>query len=43
MIDKRPRIIDVERKPQRCPICGERVVDFARIENLKTELMYGKV
>ena len=28
MIDKRPRIIDVERKPQKCPICGERVVDI---------------
>lgn len=26
MIDKRPRIIDVERKPQKCPVCGERVV-----------------
>ena len=25
MIDKRPRIIDVEREPQKCPICGERV------------------
>ena len=28
MIDKRPRIIDVERKPQKCPVCGERVVDI---------------
>ena len=28
MIDKRPRIIDVMRKPQKCPVCGERVVDI---------------
>lgn len=28
MIDKRPRIIDVMRKPRKCPICGERVVDI---------------
>ena len=28
MINKRPRIIDVERKPQKCPVCGERVVDI---------------
>ncbi len=28
MIDKRPRIIDVKRKPQKCPVCGERVVDI---------------
>ena len=28
MVDKRPRIIDVERKPQKCPVCGERVVDI---------------
>ena len=25
---ERPRIIDVERKPVKCPICGERVVDI---------------
>lgn len=24
---ERPRIIDVERKPSKCPKCGERVVD----------------
>ena len=28
MIDKRPRIINVLRKPQKCPVCGERVVDI---------------
>ena len=27
MEDKRPRIIDVVRKPRKCPVCGERVVD----------------
>ena len=25
---ERPRIIDVERKPSKCPKCGERVVDI---------------
>ena len=25
---ERPRIIDVERKPRKCPKCGERVVDI---------------
>lgn len=24
---ERPRIIDVLRKPRKCPVCGERVVD----------------
>jgi hypothetical protein len=28
MIDKRPRIINVMRKPQKCPVCEERVVDI---------------
>lgn len=28
MIDKRPRIIDVMRKPQKCPVCGSNVVDI---------------
>lgn len=28
MEDKRPRIIDVLRKPRKCPVCGERVVDI---------------
>lgn len=26
MID-RPRIIDVTRKPRKCPVCGEEVLD----------------
>lgn len=25
---ERPRIINVERKPSKCPLCGERVVDI---------------
>lgn len=25
---ERPRIINVERKPNKCPVCGERVVDI---------------
>ena len=25
---ERPRIIDVERKPSKCPKCGERVMDI---------------
>jgi hypothetical protein len=25
---ERPRIIDVTRKPAKCPVCGERVVDI---------------
>lgn len=28
MYDKRPRIIDVQRKPTKCPICGSNVVDI---------------
>ena len=28
MIEKQSRIIDVEGKPQKCPVCGERVVDI---------------
>jgi len=28
MENKRPRIIDVLRKPVKCPVCGERVVDI---------------
>ena len=24
----RPRIIDVERKPRKCPVCGSSVVDI---------------
>lgn len=26
--DRRPRIIDVTRKPTKCPDCGEKVVDI---------------
>lgn len=26
--DRRPRIINVTRKPTKCPECGERVVDI---------------
>ena len=25
---ERPRIVNVERKPNKCPVCGERVVDI---------------
>ena len=25
---ERPRVIDVVRKPRKCPVCGERVVDI---------------
>ena len=28
MLIRRPRIIDVERKPVKCPVCGSRVVDI---------------
>lgn len=28
MFDRRPRIIDVERKPRKCPVCGGSVVDI---------------
>lgn len=28
MIDRRPNIIDVQRKPSKCPVCGEHVVDI---------------
>ena len=28
MIDRRPRIINVMRKPQKCPVCGSSVVDI---------------
>ena len=44
MIDKRPRIIDVERKPQKCPVCGERVVDiiYGTGDMTEIELTYGR-
>ena len=25
---ERPRIINVKRKPSKCPVCGERVIDI---------------
>lgn len=28
MYDRRPRIIDVQRKPTKCPVCGNNVVDI---------------
>ena len=27
-MDKRPRIIDVTRKPRKCPVCGGEIVDI---------------
>ena len=27
-MSKRPRIIDVERKPRKCPVCGSSVMDI---------------
>ena len=44
MIDKRPRIIDVERKPQKCSVCGERVVDiiYGTGDMTEIELTYGR-
>ena len=40
MINKRPRIIDVTRKPQKCPVCGERVVDIIYGTGDMTEVDY---
>ena len=40
MINKRPRIIDVTRKPQKCPVCGERVVDIIYGTGDMTEIDY---
>ena len=44
MIEKRPRIIDMERKPQKCPVCGERVVDiiYGTGDMTEIELTYGR-
>lgn len=36
--DRRPRIIDVVRKPRKCPVCGERVVDIIYGTGDMTEL-----
>lgn len=40
MRDKKPRIIDVVRKPQKCPVCGERVVDIIYGTGDMTELEF---
>lgn len=40
MIDKRPRIINVLRKPAKCPVCGERVVDIIYGTGDMTEIEY---
>ena len=40
MIGKRPRIIDVIRKPHKCPVCGERVVDIIYGTGDMTEVDY---
>ena len=40
MVEKRPRIIDVMRKPQKCPVCGERVVDIIYGTGDMTEIEY---
>ena len=40
MRDWRPRIIDVLRKPQKCPVCGERVVDIIYGTGNMTELEF---
>lgn len=40
MEKKRPRIIDVVRKPRKCPVCGERVVDIIYGTGDMTEIEY---
>lgn len=40
MRDKRPRIIDVVRKPRKCPVCGERIVDIIYGTGDMTELEF---
>lgn len=37
---ERPRIIDVQRKPRKCPVCGERVVDIIYGTGDMTEIEY---
>lgn len=37
---ERPRIIDVERKPAKCPVCGERVVDIIYGSGDMTEIEF---
>ena len=34
-----PRIIDVVRKPRKCPVCGERVVDIIYGTGDMTEIL----
>lgn len=38
--DKRPRIINVTRKPKKCPDCGERVVDIVYGTGDMTEMEF---
>ena len=38
--DRRPRIIDVTRKPTKCPDCGERVVDIVYGTGDMTEIEF---
>lgn len=38
--DRRPRIIDVTRKPSKCPTCGERVVDIVYGTGDMTEIEF---
>ena len=35
---ERPRIVDVQRKPRKCPVCGERVVDIIYVTGDMTEI-----
>lgn len=37
---ERPRIIDVVRKPRKCPVCGERVVDIIYGTGYMTEIEF---
>lgn len=37
---ERPRIINVVRKPRKCPVCGERVVDIIYGTGEMTEIEY---
>ena len=38
--DRKPRIIDVTRKPIKCPDCGERVVDIVYGTGDMTEIEF---
>ena len=37
---ERPRIIDVVRKPRKCPVCGEKIVDIIYGTGDMTEIEY---